>query len=74
MATDTTRERLRESHLLLRRVMGILAVALPIVLAVWGFAICECIEIQNSISDYYHLRTRDVFVGVLVLSCDNIYT
>ena len=53
------------SYLTLRRVVGTLGVALPIVIALWGFAICRCIGFQPSISDYYALRTRDAFVGIL---------
>ena len=52
------------SPLTLRRVV-VLGVALPVVLALWGFALCRCMEIQPSISDYYGLRTRDAFVGIL---------
>ena len=51
------------SYLTLRKVVGVLGVALPIVVAVWGFTICGCFE--PSISDYYSLRTRDAFVGIL---------
>jgi hypothetical protein len=53
------------SYLTLRRVVGVLGVALPVVLAVWGAIRCGCFEIQPSISDYYALRTRDAFVGIL---------
>jgi len=53
------------SYRTLRRVVGVLGVALPVVLAVWGFALCHCLRIQPSISDYYALRTRDAFVGIL---------
>ena len=53
------------SYRTLRRVVGLLGVTLPIVLAVWGFAIVGNIQLQPSISDYYLLRTRDAFVGVL---------
>jgi len=53
------------SYRTLRRVVGVLGVALPVVLAVWGFALCRCLRIQPSISDYYALRTRDAFVGIL---------
>lgn len=53
------------SYLTLRRVVGTLGVLLPVVLAVWGFALCRCLALQPSISEYYDLRTRDVFVGVL---------
>ncbi len=65
MAANGAEERVLVSYLTLRRVVGALGVALPVVLALWGFALCECVEIQPSISDYYGLRTRDVFVGIL---------
>lgn len=53
------------SYLTLRRVVGVLGVALPVVLAVWGFLLVGGIELQSSISHYYGLRTRDAFVGIL---------
>jgi len=49
----------------LRWVVGVLGVSLPVILAVWGFFIYGGLEIQPSISDYYTLRTRDAFVGIL---------
>ena len=66
MNEEGTKERLLVSHLMFRRVLGILGVALPIVLAVWGFTLSVwSLEIQDSISYYYSLRTRDAFVGIL---------
>lgn len=53
------------SYLTLRRVVGALGVTLPIVLALWGFALTNPPALQDSISAYYELRTRDVLVGVL---------
>lgn len=53
------------SYRTLRRLVGILGVALPIVLAVWGFALRGALQIEPSISDYYALRTRDALVGIL---------
>jgi len=53
------------SYRTLRRVVGVLGVALPVVVAAWGFALCHCLRVQPSISDYYALRTRDAFVGIL---------
>ena len=53
------------SFLTLRRIIGALGVLLPVILAVWGFALRGSFEIQPSISDYYGLRTRDAFVGIL---------
>lgn len=65
MTADGSQEGALVSYLTLRRVVGALGVVLPFVLVVWGFALCDCPEIQPSISDYYGLRTRDVFVGTL---------
>jgi len=53
------------SYLTLRRIVGALGVGLPVVLAVWGFALIGWGRFQPSISDYYALRTRDALVGVL---------
>jgi hypothetical protein len=53
------------SYITLRRVVGVLGVSLPVVLALWGFALCGCVRVQPSISDYYGLRTRDALVGIL---------
>lgn len=63
--TDKPEPPIIVSYLTLRRVVGILGVALPIVLATWGFLLCNCLELRPSISDYYGLRTRDVLVGTL---------
>jgi len=54
------------SHLRLRRIVGALGLALPVILLVWGFALSGwSLTVQNSLSDYYSLRTRDAFVGIL---------
>jgi len=62
---ESTEERLLISHLRFRRILGVLGVGLPFVLMFWGFALAD--GLQNSISDYYALRTRDAFVGTLVV-------
>jgi hypothetical protein len=49
---------------LLRRIVGALGVALPFVVVFWGFALSGW-SLQDSLSDYYSLRTRDAFVGIL---------
>lgn len=49
----------------LRRIVGFLGIALPVVLAFWGFVVCADHRIQPSISDYYYCRTRDALVGIL---------
>jgi hypothetical protein len=53
------------SYLSLRRLIGVLGMALPVVVMVWGWTICGCTSVLPSISDYYSLRTRDAFVGIL---------
>ncbi len=64
MSADDRRQDI-VSYRTLRRVVGLLGVALPVVLALWGFALCRCFQLAPSISDYYGLRTRDVLVGTL---------
>lgn len=59
----TGRERVIVSYLTLRRIVGALGIALPPVVALWGFSLGYAL--QPSISDYYALRTRDAFVGIL---------
>lgn len=51
------------SYLTLRKVVGALGMALPVVVALWGWALGS--PLLPSISDYYGLRTRDAFVGIL---------
>jgi hypothetical protein len=53
------------SYLTLRKVVGVLGMALPVVVAVWGFELQHAYHLLPSISDYYDLRTRDAFVGIL---------
>jgi hypothetical protein len=53
------------SYVTLRRVVGGLGVALPVVVAVWGFVLQGRLDLEDSISAYYDLRTRDAFVGIL---------
>jgi hypothetical protein len=62
------------SYRMLRRVVGVLSVMLPVILAIWGFALCGCAQLQPSISDYYVLRTRDAFVGILFTVAWFLYT
>jgi hypothetical protein len=57
--------RLLVSYLTLRRVIGLLGIGLPVALAVLGFLMFERFHLLDSMSAYYHFRTRDVFVGVL---------
>ncbi len=54
------------NYLTLRRLLGILGILFPFILwlgSMW-FG-CAFLDIQDSISEYYHTRMRNVFVGVL---------
>jgi hypothetical protein len=53
------------SYRTLRRVVGVLGVALPVVLAVWGWLLLDGPHLERSISDYCALHTRDALVGIL---------
>jgi len=53
------------SYITLRKVVGILGVAFPIVLIVGSVVCCGCNETQSSISAYYHTNMRNLFVGLL---------
>ncbi|MEX0988668.1 MAG: hypothetical protein WD052_14415 [Bacteroidales bacterium] len=53
------------SYLTLRRAVGILGVAFPIVLVTGSILIGNCDEVQSSISAYYHTMMRNIFVGLL---------
>ncbi len=75
MNGDGTKERLLISHQMFRRILGALGILLPIVLAVWGFALSGwSLDLQNSLSDYYSLRTRDAFVGILFVIAWFLFT
>ncbi|MBT8062059.1 MAG: DUF998 domain-containing protein [Xanthomonadales bacterium] len=52
------------SYLLLRKLIGLLGCALPFVLAIGAWLISG-MDVQPSISDYYHTVMRDMFVGIL---------
>jgi hypothetical protein len=52
------------SYLTLRRLIGLLAMALPVVVVIGGYG-QNGHAIQGSISGYYYTNMRDVFVGLL---------
>jgi|WetSurMetagenome_2_1015567.scaffolds.fasta_scaffold42755_3 hypothetical protein len=52
------------SYLTMRRFIGVLGMALPVVVIVGGFLQNE-FTIQGSISGYYYTNMRDFFVGLL---------
>lgn len=53
------------SYLALRKSVGFLGIALPIVLILGAILIGDCSGLQASISDYHNTAMRDVFVGIL---------
>ena len=52
------------SYLALRRLIGILGIALPVIVVTGGF-IENGFVIQGSISGYYYTNMRDFFIGLL---------
>ncbi len=58
------RNRLVVSYLTVRKIIGVLGVALPFVLIAGGFLLGND-EVESSLSLYYHTIMRDVFVGML---------
>ncbi len=65
MTGQAAPERPQVSYLTLRCTVGFLGVALPAALAIWGYWLTSPHGLQDSISDYYSLQTRDLFVGTL---------
>ncbi len=65
MGDNGNGERVFVSYLTLRRLVGVLGVLLPLVLAVGWFVLSRTVELQWSISHYYATEMQDVFVGVL---------
>lgn len=53
------------SYTTLRRTLGIIGITFPIVLLIGSLIIDNCAEVQSSISNYYHTRMGNVFVGYL---------
>lgn len=56
-------EHLVRSYLSLRKAMGVIGIGLPFTLAIGGLLLG--IDLQESISAYYHTEMRDLFVGSL---------
>ena len=52
------------SYIALRRCIGVLGMALPVV-CIFGGWLFSNLEAQRSISFYYHTNMRDFFVGLL---------
>ncbi len=60
------KQRVIISYLTMRRMIGVLGIALPIVVVIGGF-IENGFEIQGSISGYYYTNMRDFFVGLMCI-------
>lgn len=58
-------EQLVISFLSIRKAIGILGLALPILLVFGSFIVDDCDQIQGSISAYYYTSVRNIFVGIL---------
>lgn len=63
--TNNSKPNLLISYVQLRRLIGILGMALPFVCALGG-ALITHIGIQSSISGYYYTNMRDVFGGIMI--------
>ncbi len=55
----------KKTVITLRRAIGILGIALPLIVAVGAVTLGNCNSIQRSISLYYNTVMRNVFVGIL---------
>jgi hypothetical protein len=53
------------SYLTLRKAVGILGTAFPVIIVIGSVIFGGCEGIQNSISVYYHTNMRNIFVGIL---------
>ncbi len=53
------------SYLTMRKAIGILGIAFPIILVFGSIVFGECSEVQKSISAYYHTNMRNLFVAIL---------
>ena len=63
MTAAKERNQLVLSFLTVRRLLGLLGVALPVILVVFGLAVNN--RIEDSVSAFYYTGMGDVFVGIL---------
>lgn len=63
--TELDKNRLVLSHLELRKIVGILGTSFAFILAFGYIVQCGCVDILDSVSDYYTSIMRNVFVGYL---------
>lgn len=74
MTSTTPGRQELDSYRRLRRVVGVLGVSMPIVLAAWGLLLLRPPHLLPSLSDYYAIRPRDAFVGFLFTISWFLYT
>jgi len=67
MNTSNRKENQLISFLLFRTFIGAIGIALPIILVIANSFYVGSFDIQDSISDYYQTRVRDLFVGILFI-------
>ncbi len=53
------------SYLTLRKAIGVLGIALPVVVTAGSVMIDDCTGLLPSISDYYHTNLRNIFTGIM---------
>ena len=63
--STSTGKQLIISFLSIRKAIGILGIALPLILLFGSFLLDDCEQIQGSISAYYYTAMRNAFVGIL---------
>ena len=53
------------NYLQIRRSVGVLGIALPIVVSIGTLLLCKCGMLEDSISNYYYSIMGNVFTGIL---------
>lgn len=66
MKQSELNDRNKKIVLTLRRAIGILGPALPLIVALGAVTLGNCTGIQRSISMYYNTVMRNVFVGIII--------
>lgn len=59
------------SYLSLRKLIGVLGLSFPIILIFGGFL--SGVDIQSSVSYYYHTPMHDIFVGILFITASFLF-
>jgi len=65
MKSNKTNTDIIVSYLTMRRLIGILGIALPFIVVIGGAIGNSCYSVQGSISLYYYTNMQDFFVGLL---------